>query len=343
MNTGRNPSGRTIFDKIWSAHRIADRPDGQTLLYVDRHFIHDGYAPAFEMLAGARPQPRGVRTAPSRRPTTTCRPTAARSPTIADPERREMVESLVRNTAKTGIQLFGLDDRRQGIVHVIGPEQGMSQPGMIIVCGDSHTSTHGALGALAFGIGMTEASYVLASQTLWQRQPKTMRITVDGGLGHGRHREGHDPAHHRPDRRGRRHRPRHRICRAGDPRPVDGRPPHASATCRSRRARGPAWSRLTRRPSPTSPAGPSRRKGADWDRAWRAGGRCPPTPDAAFDREVDDRRRARSRPMVTWGTSPQDVSPSMAACPIPPARRRRAPASIAPGARLHGPDAGHAR
>ena len=98
-----------------------------------------------------------------------------------------MVASLMRDTAERGIELFGLNDRRQGIVHVIGPEQGISQPGMVIVCGDSHTSTHGAVGALAFGVGMTEASYVLATQTLWQRRPRAMRIAVTGSARPRRH------------------------------------------------------------------------------------------------------------------------------------------------------------
>ena len=116
-----------------------------------------------------------------------------------------MAEALMSDAQRAGIPLFGLDDPRQGIVHVVGPEQGLSQPGMIIVCGDSHTSTHGALGALAFGIGATEVAHVLATQSLWQRKPKTMRITVDGRLARRRHGEGRDPRHHRQDRhRGRR-------------------------------------------------------------------------------------------------------------------------------------------
>ena len=166
---------------------------------------------------------RGSQRAPSRRRITMCRPTAARSTRSPTPSAARWSNSLIRNTSDLGIQLYGLHDRRQGIVHVIGPEQGISQPGMIIVCGDSHTSTHGAVGALAFGIGMTEASYVLATQTLWQRPPKTMRISVDGQLARGVTGQGPDPRHHRQDRHGRRHRPRHRICRLGDPRLVDGR------------------------------------------------------------------------------------------------------------------------
>ena len=117
-----------------------------------------------------------------------------------------------------------MDDIRQGIVHVIGPEQGFTQPGMTIVCGDSHTATHGAFGALAFGIGTSEVEHVLATQTLIQQPAKNMLITVEGDLPLGVTRQGPDPRHHRQDRHRRRHRPCHRICRQGDPRPVDGRP-----------------------------------------------------------------------------------------------------------------------
>ena len=174
----------TLFEKIWSRHRIVERADGQTLLFVDRHLIHDGYAPAFEFL-----QERGLRPrAPERIFGTPDHyvPTDSRDiDRIDDAERRYMVSTLTENAQASGITLFGLDDRRQGIVHVIGPEQGISQPGMIIVCGDSHTSTHGAVGALAFGIGMTEVAHVLATQTLWQRKPKTMRIAAEGRLDSG--------------------------------------------------------------------------------------------------------------------------------------------------------------
>ena len=174
----------TMLEKIWSRHRIVERADGQTLLYVDRHLIHDGYAPAFEFLRerGLRPRvPARIFGTPDHYVPTNTRDVVQ----IEDAERRHMVDSLTENAAAAGITLFGLTDRRQGIVHVIGPEQGISQPGMLIVCGDSHTSTHGALGALAFGIGMTEVTHVLATQTLWQRKPKTMRITLDGPLGRG--------------------------------------------------------------------------------------------------------------------------------------------------------------
>ena len=170
---------QTLFEKIWQQHAIFMREDGQTLLYVDRHFLQDGSAPAFELLRQRGLEPR----APHRAFATPDHyvPTHSRDlASLADPEKRAMAEALRNDTEAAGIPFFGLDDARQGIVHVVAPEQGLSQPGMLIVCGDSHTSTHGALGALAFGIGTTEVAHVLATQTLWQRKPKTLRVLLQG-------------------------------------------------------------------------------------------------------------------------------------------------------------------
>src|ERR1700728_4232907 len=168
---------QTLFEKIWRRHTILEREDGQTLLYVDLHLLHDGSAPAFAML-----RERGLK---PRRPDLSVGtpdhyvPTDSRGlARISDPERRGRAEARTKDSAAAGIALFDLEDPRQGIVHVIGPEQGLSQPGALIVCGDSHTSTHGALGALAFGIGMTEVAHVLVTQTIWQRKPKVMRIKI---------------------------------------------------------------------------------------------------------------------------------------------------------------------
>jgi 3-isopropylmalate/(R)-2-methylmalate dehydratase large subunit len=172
----------TMFDKIWARHVVATGPGGHTLLYVDRHLLHEGSTAAFARLARA-----GRRV---RRPDL-CAATADHyvltSPgaPAPDAEIARMVESLSSHTAEQGIVLFGRGDPRRGIVHVIGPEQGLTLPGMLLVCGDSHTATHGALGALAFGIGSSEVEHVLATQTLWQRKPRTMRVTVDGALGPG--------------------------------------------------------------------------------------------------------------------------------------------------------------
>ncbi len=184
MGSDRRRVSKTMLDKIWSKHSVLERADGETLVYIDRHLIHDGYAPAFELLQARGLKPRSPKQSfgtPDHYVPTDGR----RVDRIASLERRDMVRSLVENARESGITVFELDDRRQGIVHVIGPEQGISQPGMTIVCGDSHTSTHGALGALAFGVGMTQAAQVLATQTLWLRKPKSMRIAVEGELGFG--------------------------------------------------------------------------------------------------------------------------------------------------------------
>ena len=170
---------RTLFDKIWDSHLVDVQDDGTSLLYIDRHLVHEVTSPqAFEGLKAAG---RGVR-----RPEATLAvcdhnvPTTDRSGGIDDAESRIQIETLERNCAEFGIPYFSMSDVRQGIVHIIGPEQGMTQPGMTIVCGDSHTSTHGAFGALAFGIGTSEVEHVLTTQTLVQRPAKNMRIAVEG-------------------------------------------------------------------------------------------------------------------------------------------------------------------
>jgi 3-isopropylmalate/(R)-2-methylmalate dehydratase large subunit len=171
---------RTLFDKLWDSHVIVTRDDGEALLWVDRHFVHEGSHHAFRKLDE---KARGVA-----EPSLTFGvadhyvPTRGR-PVIADPEIAGMVQRLTDNATKHSIRLFGLDDPAQGIVHVVGPEQGLTLPGLLIVCGDSHTSTHGAFGAFAFGIGASEVAHVLMTQTLWQRKPGRMRIIVDGMLG----------------------------------------------------------------------------------------------------------------------------------------------------------------
>jgi 3-isopropylmalate/(R)-2-methylmalate dehydratase large subunit len=170
---------RTLFEKVWDAHVVERFEDGTCLLYVDRHLVHEVTSPqAFE---GLRAAGRKVR-----RPDATIAvtdhnvPTSDRRLGIAEPESRLQVETLERNVREFGVPYFPLLDARQGIVHVIGPEQGISLPGMTIVCGDSHTSTHGAMGALAFGIGTSEVEHVLATQTLRQRPAKSMLVRVDG-------------------------------------------------------------------------------------------------------------------------------------------------------------------
>ncbi|MDE0082557.1 MAG: 3-isopropylmalate dehydratase large subunit [Gammaproteobacteria bacterium] len=181
---GRDGGPRTLFDKIWDSHvvhREAGRPD---LLYVDLHLVHEVTSPqAFE---GLRIAGRRVRR-PDRTVATVDHnvPTWPRSLPVRDEVARRQIEALEENAAEFGITFYGMDDPRQGIVHVIGPELGFTRPGMTIVCGDSHTSTHGAFGCLAFGIGTSQVEQVLATQCLWMEKPRTLRVDVEGTLGPG--------------------------------------------------------------------------------------------------------------------------------------------------------------
>jgi 3-isopropylmalate/(R)-2-methylmalate dehydratase large subunit len=172
---------KTLFDKVWDSHVVRQDGDEPALLYIDLHLVHEVTSPqAFESIALTN---RSVR-----RPDLTLAtidhavPTTPREQGIDDPLSVKQIETLRNNAATNGIKLFDIDDKRQGIVHVIGPEQGVTQPGMTIVCGDSHTATHGAFGALAFGIGTSEVEHVLATQTLQQRKAKSMAVTVEGEL-----------------------------------------------------------------------------------------------------------------------------------------------------------------
>ncbi len=298
-------AGRTLLDKIWDRHAIVERDDGQTLLYVDRHFIHDGSRRAFEVL--------GERSLKVRRPDRTFGtpdhyvPTSGRDmAAIEDPDARLMVEMVAKNAAAHGVALFGLDDPRQGIAHVIGPEQGLSQPGMTIVCGDSHTSTHGALGALAFGIGASEVSHVLATQTLWQRKPKSKRIAVEGTLGAGVTAKdvilaiiakiGADGA------------VGHAIEYAGSAiraLSIEGR----LTVCNMSIEAGARAGMVA--PDETTIAylegRPYAPKGAQWEQAARFWRSLPSDAEARFDSEVALAAEDIA-PMVTWGTSPQDAA-----------------------------------
>ena len=175
---------KTLYDKIWNEHLVHQQDDGTSLLFVDRHLIHEVTSPqAFE---GLRNSKRKVR-----QPKLTLAvvdhniPTTDRSKGIDDIDSKIQVETLEKNCKEFGIKLFGMDDKRQGIVHIVGPEQGFTQPGTVIVCGDSHTATHGAFGALAFGIGTSEVEHVLATQTLVQKKAKNFRINVNGKLSLG--------------------------------------------------------------------------------------------------------------------------------------------------------------
>lgn len=176
-------AGTTLLDRLWAGHEVHRREDGVSLLWVDRHLVHEGSHHAFRKLAE-----RGMTVAEPALTTAVVdhyAPTRNRTAGGETDAIRGMIRTLEENAARHHIRCFGLRDPRQGIVHVIGPEQGLTLPGMTVTCGDSHTSTHGALGALAFGIGATEVAHVLATQTIWQAKPKSMRIRFEGRLGPG--------------------------------------------------------------------------------------------------------------------------------------------------------------
>lgn len=177
-------AGKTLYDKLWDSHVVRSDPDGAALLYIDRHLIHEVTSPqAFEglKLAGRRPwRSDSMLAVPDHNV-----PTTDRRRGVSDPVARLQIETLDANCAALGVTEFRMSDDRQGIVHVIGPEQGATLPGMTVVCGDSHTSTHGAFGALAFGIGTSEVEHVMATQCLIQKKSRNMLISVDGPLGPG--------------------------------------------------------------------------------------------------------------------------------------------------------------
>ena len=304
----------TLFDKIWARHEILQREDGQSLLFIDRHLVQDGSAPAFEML-----RQRGLTTrSPERAFSVTDHyvPTHSRNlQDMADPEKRSMSEALESDSKTAGIEFVGLSDARQGIIHVVAPEQGLSLPGMLIVCGDSHTSTHGALGALAFGIGASEVAHVLATQTIWQKKPKSMRITVSGKLGDGVAAK--DLILAIIARIGAAGAVGHAIEYAGDAinaLSMEGRftvcnmSIEAGARAGMIAADDSTFAYLAGRPFAP--------KGAAWDAKladWRS---LKSDADAVFDREVT-LDAATIVPMVTWGNSPEDALPVSGTVPDP--------------------------
>jgi 3-isopropylmalate/(R)-2-methylmalate dehydratase large subunit len=176
--------GKTLFQKIWDEHVIHEREDGNVLIYIDRHLSHDMHHRLFPLIKAQGltvKEPDKLFGVPDHSVPTTVKTVDD----IPEGEMRDTVAGLERAAAEYGFHHFGMTDDRHGIVHVVGPEQGITLPGITLVCGDSHTSTHGALGCIAFGIGATEVQHVLATQTLWQRKPKAMRITITGTLGFG--------------------------------------------------------------------------------------------------------------------------------------------------------------
>jgi len=305
---------KTLFDKIWESHLVDQQDDGTCLLYIDRHLVHEVTSPqAFE---GLRQSDR-----PVRRPDATLAvpdhnvPTTDRSHGIADETSRIQVETLLQNCRDFGIELFDVGDIRQGIVHIIGPEQGFTLPGTTIVCGDSHTSTHGAFGALAFGIGTSEVEHVLATQTLLQARPKNMRVSVEGELPFGVTAKdvilaiigtigtaggtGHVIEYAGEVVRGLSMEGRMTICNMSI---------EAGA-----RAGLIAPDETTFRYLQGRPMSP---KAGAWEQAVTAWQALPSDDGARYDKEVT-LDAATIEPQVTWGTSPQDVQPISGTVPDP--------------------------
>jgi 3-isopropylmalate/(R)-2-methylmalate dehydratase large subunit len=296
---------RTLYDKIWDAHLVHTEAEGSSLIYIDRHLVHEVTSPqAFE---GLRLTGRPVR-APRKTLAVADHnvPTTDRSKGIADPESRIQVEQLAENAREFGIEYFNERDRRQGIVHVIGPEQGFTLPGTTIVCGDSHTSTHGAFGALAHGIGTSEVEHVLATQTLIQAKAKNMRVTVDGAL--------HDGVSAKDivlaiiGEIGTAGGTGHVIEYAGDAiraLSMEGRMTVCNMTIEAGARAGliaPDAKTFAYLQGRTKAP-----KGAAWDAAMRDWETLFSDEGAVFDKEV--RLDAEKLPpLVTWGTSPQDVA-----------------------------------
>ena len=307
---------RTLFDKIWESHLVDVQEDGTCLLYIDRHLVHEVTSPqAFD---GLRMTGRSVR-----RPKATLAvadhnvPTTDRSHGIADTESRIQVDTLEENCREFGVAYFSMADRRQGIVHIIGPEQGFTLPGMTIVCGDSHTATHGAFGALAFGIGTSEVEHVLATQTLLQSPAKNMRVSVHGSLPPGVTAK--DLILAIIGAIGTAGGTGYVVEYAGDAiraLSMEGRMTVCNMTIEAgARAGLIAPDETTFRYLHGRPMAPS---GAAWEQAvayWRG---LPSDEGAAYDKEVR-LAAAEIAPLVTWGTSPEDVVPITGAVPDPAA------------------------
>jgi 3-isopropylmalate/(R)-2-methylmalate dehydratase large subunit len=307
---------RTLFDKIWDSHVVDRQADGTCLIYIDRHLVHEVTSPqAFE---GLRANGRKVR-----RPDLTIAvadhnlPTTDRSKGIAEPESRLQVETLERNVKEFGVPYYAVDDIRQGIVHIIGPEQGMTQPGTTIVCGDSHTATHGAFGALAFGIGTSEVEHVLATQTLIQQPAKNMLIKVEGDLPFGVTAK--DLILAIIGKIGTAGGTGHVVEYAGSAirkLSMEGRMTVCNMTIEAGARAGliapdeTTFAYLKGRPHAP--------KGAAWEQAIKYWRTLPADTGAHYDKEVV-LDAATIVPQVTWGTSPQDVLPITGKVPDPAA------------------------
>ena len=294
----------TLYEKIWNEHIVNQQADGTVLLYVDRHLIHEVTSPqAFESL---RLSKRRVR-----KPNLTLAvadhnvPTTNRSKGIDDKDSKIQVETLEKNCKEFGIKIFDMKDKRQGIVHIIGPEQGFTQPGTVIVCGDSHTATHGAFGALAFGIGTSEVEHVLATQTLMQRKAKNFRVNVTGKLSSGVTSK--DVILQTIGKIGTAGGTGMVIEYAGSV--IENLNIEQRMTICNMSIEAGARAGLIAPDEKTiqylkdKPMSPKKN---NWDKAVEYWSKLKSDPDANFDREVEIKGNDIS-PMVTWGTSPQDV------------------------------------
>jgi 3-isopropylmalate/(R)-2-methylmalate dehydratase large subunit len=297
-------TAKTLYDKIWADHLVDEAEDGTSLIYIDRHLVHEVTSPqAFE---GLRLADRKVHS-PDRTLAVVDHnvPTTDRSHGIADPESAVQVQTLADNADYFGVEYYDELDHRQGIVHIVGPEQGFTLPGMTIVCGDSHTSTHGAFGALAHGIGTSEVEHVLATQTLIQKKAKNMRVTVDGAL--------HDGVTAKDiilaiiGQIGTAGGTGHVIEYAGEA--IRALSMAGRMTICNMSIEGGARAGMIA-PDETTYAyiqgRPKAPKGAAWDMARRYWETMQSDPDAAFDVEVK-LDAASLPPLVTWGTSPENV------------------------------------
>ena len=310
----KNNKPQTLFDKIWSNHLVDQQDDGTCLVYIDRHLVHEVTSPqAFE---GLRNTNRKVR-----RPKNTFAvadhnvPTTDRSKGIENNESRIQVETLEKNCKEFDVVLFPLLDKRQGIVHIVGPEQGITQPGMTIVCGDSHTATHGAFGALAFGIGTSEVEHVLASQTLIQKPAKNMRITIDGKTSAGVTSK--DIILHIIGYIGTAGGTGYVIEYAG--KAITDLSMEGRMTICNMSIEGGARAGLIAPDDKTFEyikGRPYAPKGEDWNKAVEYWKSLPTEEEAFFDQEIVI-KASDILPQVTWGTSPQDVVPINGSVPDP--------------------------
>src|SRR5258706_4848806 len=327
----------TLYEKIWDAHVVERRDDGTCLIYIDRHLVHEVTSP--QAFAGLRANGRSVRrpdltlAVPDHNlPTTPRVDTAGRRLAIADPESAAQLDALQRNCAEFGIDYIDAIAPAQGIVHVVGPEQGFTLPGTTLVCGDSHTSAHGALGALAFGIGTSEVEHVLATQTLLLTPSKTMEVRVDGTLGFGVSPK--DVILSIIGKIGAAGGTGHVIEYTGSV--IRGLAIEGRLTIANMSIEGGARAGLIA-PDETSFAylkgRPMAPRGEDWDRAvawWRT---LPSDPGARYDRSIT-LDATDIAPSLTWGTSPEDVVPITGVVPDPdsfadPAKRAAARKSLA--------------